>query len=54
MTCSHLASDRDPPFRARAGESPRIVQYAADAIARLGADVGVHGRDRTWVLDHAA
>jgi hypothetical protein len=45
-----------PPLRARAGELPRIVaEYAADAIARLGADESAFtDRDQTWVLDHAA
>lgn len=45
-----------PPLRTRAGELPRIVaEYAADAIARLGADASAFtDEDRTWVLDHAA
>jgi hypothetical protein len=45
-----------PPLRARADELPRIVaEYAADAIARLGADASAFtAADQTWVLDHAA
>jgi hypothetical protein len=45
-----------PPLRARAGDLPRIVaEYAADAIARLGADASAStDADQTWVLDHAA
>jgi hypothetical protein len=45
-----------PPLCARADELPRIVaEYAADAIARLGADASAFtDADQTWVLDHAA
>jgi hypothetical protein len=45
-----------PPLRARVGELPRIVaEYAADAVARLGADASAFtDADQTWVLDHAA
>lgn len=45
-----------PPLCARAGELPRIVaEYAADAIAKLGADASAFtDADQTWVVEHAA
>lgn len=45
-----------PPLSTRLNELPRIIaEYAADALATLGADAsGFTDADQAWVLDHAA